>query len=322
MRSRFRNSLAALAAAMVALAGCAHVDDPTGTIERKYFADGPWPVTSQLAAPCCAANGFATDLYYPTNLGANGFKHPVITWGNGTAGTSSDAAYFLRHLASWGFVVVASQDGYERTGASILAAAHKMVDENSRPASPFFNKLDISHIGAVGHSQGAGGAVWAMINSYSTVGYPPIVTVIPIELPAQHWCLCPPNEVLDTVNVTQGSIFFVDGSADVLVSPPTQPPQVPGEQSIQAFYDAITANGVLKLKGTLLAANHNDIDGQPKCHDKPFCDVGVYGYLGYPTAWLMYQLGQDPAAKAAFVSGSGEMFQQQSHWSYLQSNVQ
>ena len=309
------------AVAVLMLAACAHIDDPTGRIERDYYADGPWHVTVQLAAPCCAANGFATDLYYPTNLGAGGFKHPIVTWGNGTGGNSAGAAYFLRHLASWGFVVVASQDGYERDGASILAAAHKMVDENSEPASIFFNKLDINHIGAVGHSQGAGGAVRAMIVSTGIAAYPPIITVIPIELPGQRFCFCAPQDLLYTSAVTQGSIFFVDGSADIPVSPPTQPQGTTGEQSNQAFYDAVPST-VVKAKATLRAANHNDIGGQPKCLPGAwFCDIGVFGYLGYPTAWLAYQLGVDPSAKAAFVSGTGEMFMQ-SHWLYVQSNVQ
>jgi len=168
-----------------------------------------------------------------------------------------------------------------------------------------------------------------MIASTGTPPYPPIVTAIPIELPGQRFCFCPPSDILDTAAVTHGSIFFVDGSADVPVSPPTQPPQTTGEQSIEAFYDAVPTvdaqghpNGVVKLKGTLLAANHNDIGGQPTClPGMPFCDIGIFGYLGYPTAWLAYQLGADRSAKSAFISGSGEMFLQQNHWLYVQSNV-
>ena len=53
---------------------------PTGTIEKKYYATGPWAVTT------LSANGY--DLYFPTNLGANGFLHSIITWGNGTGGNS------------------------------------------------------------------------------------------------------------------------------------------------------------------------------------------------------------------------------------------
>jgi hypothetical protein len=36
----------------------------------------------------------------------------------------------------------------------------------------------------------------------------------------------------------------------------------------------------------------------------------VYGYLGYPVAWMADRLGLDPAAYAAFVNGSGESFAQ------------
>ena len=50
-------------------------------------------------------SGNKYDLYYPTPLGANGFKHPILTWGNGTFGQSTNYAYFLKHMASWGVVI-------------------------------------------------------------------------------------------------------------------------------------------------------------------------------------------------------------------------
>jgi hypothetical protein len=327
--TRSGHGVAAIAACLAAVMGCTHIDDPTGPIERQYYADGPWQVVTKRAVSCNQGNRIAMDLYYPANLGANHFKHPIITWGNGTDGRPSNVDYFLRHLATWGFVVVASDDGLTRDGVSILAAAHCMVDENTKPGSAFFGVLDTNHIGAVGQSQGAGGVLRAMIDSTANPSYPPIITAVPLELPGQQFCFCTPAEVLDTSAVTHGSVFFIDGSADIPVSPPTQPPNLAGEQSIQAFYDAVPTvdangqpNGVLKLKGTLLAVNHNDVLGQPKCPaHTPFCDVGVFGYLGYPTAWLAYRLGIDPGAKAAFVSGSGEMFLQTGHWSHMASNV-
>jgi hypothetical protein len=90
------------------LGACATPNYPTGQIEKKYYADGPWAVTvDETGAACCDSKGNHYDLYYPTDLGANGFMHPIITWGNGTFGTSSGAAYFLKHMASWGFVIIA-----------------------------------------------------------------------------------------------------------------------------------------------------------------------------------------------------------------------
>jgi len=151
------------------------------------------------------------------------------------------------------------------------------------------------------------------------------MTVIPIELPGQQFCFCSPNQVLDTANIAQGSVFFVDGSNDIPISPPIQlqPPAQVGEQSLAAFYAAVPI-GVPKLTATLIGPTHNDITGQPGCDTATSvpCLVGVYGYLGYPTAWLADRLGLDPAARAAFVSGNGEIYFQTSHWEFIQSNIQ
>ena len=302
------------------LLGCTRTDDhATGAIEKKYAAFGPQNVTEAVTSKPCDHRGNRCDLYYPTNLAA-GIPHPIITWGNGTGGVSSGVLYFLRHLASFGFVIVATRDRFTGDGTTILDAVNFMVQANSDPSSIFFNKLDTNHIGAIGHSQGAGGAIRAMIASNGKIS-----TVIPIELPGQHFCLCSPNQVLDTANITQGSVFFVDGSNDIPISPPIQlqPPQQVGEQSLAAFYAAVP-NAVPKLTATLIGPTHNDISGQPGCDTATSapCIVGVYGYLGYPTAWMADRLGLDPTAHAAFVSGTGEIFSQTSHWEFVQSNIQ
>jgi len=296
--------------------GCNPPNYPTGTIEKKYYAPGPWAVTVSTGAYCCDSQNHKFDLFYPTNLGANGFLHPIITWGNGTFGQASGVAYFLNHLASWGFVVIATEDQFTGPGQTILDAANFLVHANSDSTSIFYHKLNTSQIGAVGHSQGAGGAANALIKSAGT-----IKTVIPIELPAHMWCTLGPN-CLDTTNLTSGSVFFIDGSLDLLISPPTQLPGVTTEESIAAYYNAVPA-GVPKLKATLIGANHNDITGQPSCQTavaQP-CANGVYGYLGYPTAWLMDRLQGDTYAHGAFINGTGEIFSQTTNWEYVASDI-
>jgi hypothetical protein len=313
--ARRPSCFALMLAAGTMLQGCNPPNYPTGTIEKKYYAPGSWAVTVQTGGACCDSLGNKYDLYYPTNLGANGFKHPILTWGNGSFGKSSQVAYLLNHMASWGFVVIASEDPMTGPGQTILDGANYLVQKDSDSTSIFFNKLNVAQIGAFGHSQGAGGAINAVIKSGGT-----IKTVIPIELPAQVWCTTPPN-CIDTHNLTTGSVFFIDGSLDIPISPPTQPPQVTGEQSIDAFYKAVP-NSVAKLKGTLLGPSHNDVTGQPDCKTavQP-CINGVYGYLGYPTAWMMYQLQNDNYAHGAFVNGSGEMFSQTLNWELVSSNL-
>jgi hypothetical protein len=100
-----------------------------------------------------------------------------------------------------------------------------------------------------------------------------------------------------------------------------QQPGTVGEQSIDGYYKAVLA-GVAKLKGTLIGPSHNDVQGQPGCKKASIpCIDGVYGYLGYPTAWLMYQLQGDSYAHGAFVSGTGEMFSEIKNWQYVASNI-
>src|SRR5205809_5489380 len=144
-------------------------------------------------------------------------QHPILTWGNGSASLSSNYTFFLKHMASWGFVIIAAQDKNSGVGQTILDGANFLTAANSNPVSIFFHKLNVSQVGSFGHSQGAGGAINAMIKSAGK-----IKTVMPIELPAQAFCSIPidcPNTAL----LTTGSTFLVDGSLDIPISPPTEP---------------------------------------------------------------------------------------------------
>ncbi len=291
---------------------------PTRPIELKYYADGPWAVTARLAAACCDSSGNKFDLFYPTNLGGNGFTHLILTWGNGTKAQPGQYDYFLKHLASWGFVIVATEDKNTGTGQTIIEAAKYMVGENSNPSSVFFHKLNAKEIGALGHSQGATGAINAMIKSGGS-----IKTVIAIELPKQFFCSSSVN-CTDTKNLTAGSVFFIDGSEDG-ISPPTQYSWESGEQSIKAYYDA-TPSGIAKVKGTLIGPDHLDLIGQPDCPKDWkrllfMCTDGVYGYLGYPTAWMMAQLQGDSYAAGALTKSGGEIFSETTNWEYVESNI-
>jgi hypothetical protein len=123
------------------------------------------------------------------------------------------------------------------------------------------------------------------------------------------------------VNLTSGSLFLIDGTADGIISPATQPSWVLGEQSIDGYYKA-APSGILKVKGTLMGPNHNDVQGQPDCSSVPVgCVNGVYGYLGYPTAWFMYQHQGDNYAEGAFVNGTGEMLSETKNWQLVASNI-
>src|SRR5260370_9611690 len=90
---------AGLVIAACALAqGCKPPNYPTGAIQQEFYAGGTWAVSSQTGTMCCDSLGNKIDLYYPTNLGAGGFKHPIITLRSRSFAKASDVHYLLNHI--------------------------------------------------------------------------------------------------------------------------------------------------------------------------------------------------------------------------------
>jgi hypothetical protein len=88
----------------------------------------------------------------------DGETYPVITWANGTCGYTHGYALLLGTVASHGFVVVASNSVWTAT-APTDSVQERALDYakflNEDKTSIFYKKLDMDHIGAMGHSQGA-----------------------------------------------------------------------------------------------------------------------------------------------------------------------
>jgi hypothetical protein len=292
---------------------------PTLPIEQDYYAQGPWMVTQTATPSGCDSKGNACDIFHPVNLGDNGFKHPIIAWGNGSGDTPVPATTFatlLRHLASWGFVVIATRDGETGVGNTILDSAHYMIDRNTDSGSVFYQHLDVARIGAMGHSQGATGVVNAWLKSNGLID-----TVIASHIPKQQWCSSPDNCVqAEHLAAASGSILFVSGTADSFVSPDTQK-KPKGLESNTAYYEAVPSN-LIKVKAMLKGTAHNDIQGDPSCAGAAWpCNNGVYGYLGYPTAWMMWQLLDVVDGQLAFENPDGEIFFETDNWESVLSNV-
>ena len=95
-------------------------------------------------------------MFRPTDLKQGGLCHPVITWGNGTGSTPNLYGPLLRHLASHGFVVIASNSTNVAQGdpPPMLAGVTWVLEQNADPSSALYQRIDTTHIGATGHSQG------------------------------------------------------------------------------------------------------------------------------------------------------------------------
>ena len=85
-----------------------------------------------------------------------GETYPVITWGNGTCAQPEGYGALLRYVASYGFVVVAANSRWVGSGSPqpMLHALDYAAAANADPKSPYYQKLDLTNVGAMGHSQG------------------------------------------------------------------------------------------------------------------------------------------------------------------------
>jgi len=123
---------------------------------------GPFAtVTENNVGPAVGAGAdggapVAFTMFRPKDLGQMGLCHPVITWGNGTGSNPSLYKVLLNHLASHGFVVIASDSPNvaQGTPAPMVAGVTWVLEQNDDPASALYHKIDTTHIGATGHSQG------------------------------------------------------------------------------------------------------------------------------------------------------------------------
>ncbi|HYH02842.1 MAG TPA: hypothetical protein VEC37_07055 [Bacillota bacterium] len=156
-----------------------------------YSKTGPYSTTTKTFTDFT--------VYCPRTLNTNGVKHPVITWGNGTGATPSSYSGLLRHLASYGFVVVCSNSTMTGSGTEMKNGIDLMTTENTSSSSFFYNKLNLNAIGACGHSQGGGGTIAAAKD-------------------ARIKCSSPIQPMQTSPVGVQGPMLIITGSADGIIS--------------------------------------------------------------------------------------------------------
>jgi predicted dienelactone hydrolase len=137
---------------------------------------GPFTtVTEQNVGPVAgvAVDGGAPPqftLFRPSDMVQGGLCHPVVTWGNGTGATPSMYGVLLTRLASHGFVVIASNSTNVAQGnpAPMVAGVTWVLQQNDDPTSVMYHRIDTTHIGATGHSQGGFATTTAGADSHIT----------------------------------------------------------------------------------------------------------------------------------------------------------
>jgi len=167
----------------------------------------------------------------------------------------------LTHLASHGFIVVASASPHVAQGnpPPMLAGVTWLLEENDNPSSVYYRRVDTSHVGATGHSQG--GFATSQVGGSS-----PITTIAPL-------CGASPQRNL------RGPALLLCGGEDEVVDC----------ESIGRAFDASTQPAML---ANYVTADHADW--------VTFRGTALSPMEVATTAWMRVQLMDDVALRAWF----------------------
>jgi dienelactone hydrolase len=213
------------------------------TWATDYGLPGPFSA-GQRSVTVSRANGstFTAQLLYPASAaGSNQPFHPqagpapAISFGHGFLQTTSRYLSTLQHLASHGFIVIASDSEtslFPSHGnfASDLSRCLTYLEQQNAAAGSFLaGKVDIAAFGISGHSMGGGASLLA-------AGTDLRIRAIAVEAPAET----NPSAVAASASLAAPALLIV-GDADTIV---------PTASHGQLMYNAIrTPRQVANIRG-------------------------------------------------------------------------
>ncbi len=251
-----------------------------GALEQKYMGNGAYDVDHYEEA---ALQGFGKYLiYYPAELVGSNRVYPVIVLCNGTGVPMSRYTAVASHFASWGFLVIGTEEEYDWNGfAAEMCIRHLLLlNENevvNEKENLFHQKIDLDNVGIVGHSQGGVGVINAITTQQHSSVFKAAVAISPTSMAlaqALQWDYDASQIAIPTMMISG------EGGGDDWV--------VTGED-LQAIYEEIPAE-------KMMCRRKNTPHGET-----------LYSENGYVTAWFLYWLQEDPEAGRAIWGETAEI---------------
>ncbi len=234
---------------------------------------------------------FAAMVYYPAAapaglnapLHAGAAPYPAISFGHGYQQPVATYSSTLRHLATWGFIVIAPRS-YEN---SVLPSHSQFADDlrdsltylatqNGISTSPFFRAVNVNRFGASGHSMGGGASLIAGDRD-------PRILAIANMAAAETI----PSAVSAMSGITM-PVRLIAGSSDGIVPPATNQEE------------QFNAGNAPKQAPLILGGSHCNF--QDYSAFSFFCDTGLIPKdeqlaitRALLTAWFLLYLRDDPA---------------------------
>lgn len=256
-----------------------------GSIESTYIKKGPYEVSDIVMK---SDEDFKVyEIWYPTEMDTeNGLKkYPAVIVNNGTGVKASRFKAFFEHLASWGFIVIGTEESFSWDGYSSEKCMKRLMYLNEHPNidglndNIFAGNVDMKNIGVYGHSQGAIGAINAATVQVHKDKYKAMfLSSLPDKktVMALRWKYDVRDIKIPTI------IMAGTGKIDknIIITP----------KEMQDAYDSIAVK-------TKLIARRNDAEHKDMLY---FAD-------GYVTAFFMWQLQHDRLAATAFRGEAAEI---------------
>ena len=234
-------------------------------------------------------------IYYPNEMILfPGKKYPLVIMVNGTGVEYYKYEPTLKHLCSWGFIVVGNDDPSTCAGDSVVNTLKYILELNSSNTSIFYNKIDIEKIGLSGHSQGGCGVFNAInkhgdLSKYFKCAFASSTTTKSLinKFNLKSFIYEP-----ELVNIPIMMVIS-NGNADKGICP---------YEETKENYDKI--KNVKKVLGVRKGVDHGDM---------------LVAHDPYMTAWFCYILLNDEIAGKAFVGKDAE-FLKNENWENCEIN--
>ena len=183
-----------------------------------------------------------TIIYYPSYIEGSGAQidtsngpYPVIAFGHGFAMQNSNYISLFKHLASYGYIVIAPQFPdvvHLQLAFDLLFCANHIKAQNKNSSSIFFKLVDTAKVGLSGHSMGGGASLLAAAND-STIN-----VVAPLAAAETN------PSAISIMSQIKAVVYLITAQNDGITPP--------ANNQIPMYNNALPVKGIPTLKG----ANH------------------------------------------------------------------
>ncbi len=264
-------------------------------LEAKYLAMGSHDVSYIEYGALMSFEKY--EIYYPSDIAEMEGTLPAVIFVNGTGVAGSKYQALQKHMASWGFITVATEEAHAWNGFSaemsvrMLEMLNGLEGKYMDKDNVLYGKVDVDNIGITGHSQGGYGVVNAITDQKNKESYKAAVILSSAPYSENNdfmWEADPSLIQAPTL------LLSSTGNFDAAVAP---------MESLQRVYDSIP-DGVSKVLARRNAGDHGEM---------------LYYGDGYVTAWFMYWLQDDAVAGEAFFGENAEIASN-TNWRDVQKN--